>query len=327
MKEVSDLQISNFKKFIDSHERFIIAGHKEPDGDCVASCLGISYILEHLSKPFLIVNAGPFKRSEIKAFAPKFTDKIPFMTDADIKATGLIITDCSEISRIGDLDADFEAHDKFIIDHHKTASVQGDNTIIDPSAPAAACIVQQIYEKIIGKPSKEHAEILFFGMGTDTGFFRFLDTSSSTVFDAASRLVEAGANPRELYSKMTGGKPFMTRKLLGIMLDRAQQFCNGKLVVTYETMEDTKKYGQEGRDSDALYTLMLAVEGVEAVLFVRQETEFSCTLGFRSKESCDVSAIASKFGGGGHKNASGASTEGRIDSLIPQIVKEFSKVL
>ena len=92
-------------------------------------------------------------------------------------------------------------------------------------------------------------------------------------------------------------------------------------------MEDTKKFGAEGRDSDALYSLLLAVEGVEAVLFVRQETENTCTAGFRSKNAVDVSAIAAKFGGGGHKNASGLSVEGKIDTLIPQILKEFAKVL
>ena len=111
------------------------------------------------------------------------------------------------------------------------------------------------------------------------------------------------------------------------MLERAERYYNGKLAVTWETMEDTKKYGQDGRDSDSLYSLMLDVEGIEAVLFVRQETEHSCTLGLRSREDCDVSAIAAKFGGGGHKNAAGASTEGKIETLVPAILKEFAKVL
>ncbi|MBQ1727468.1 MAG: bifunctional oligoribonuclease/PAP phosphatase NrnA, partial [Treponema sp.] len=62
-------------------------------------------------------------------------------------------------------------------------------------------------------------------------------------------------------------------------------------------------------------------------LFLRQETEENCTAGFRSRDKCDVSAIASKFGGGGHKNASGASIQGRIETLLPAIIKEFSKVL
>lgn len=324
---ISEKQIDNFKKFLDSHESFIIAGHKEPDGDCISSCMGLSYIVEKTGKPYIMINAGPFKRNEIKKYAEYFRNDIPFMTQDERNSCGLIITDCSEISRLGEIDGDLKGFDTFIIDHHKTAEVQGDNTIIDPTSPAAACLVQQLFEAVVGKMTPEQANTIFFGICTDTGFFRFLTDNSSEVFRGTARLVEAGANPRTTYQQMTSGKPWSTRKLLSIMLDRAERYCNGRLVVTYETMEDTRKYGQEGRDSDAFYSLMLEVEGVEAVLFVRQETERSCTLGLRSRDRCDVSAIAQKFGGGGHKNASGASTEGRADTLIPQIIKEFAKVL
>ena len=112
-----------------------------------------------------------------------------------------------------------------------------------------------------------------------------------------------------------------------ILLDKAETYHNGKLIVTYETMEDTKNHGIEGRDSDALYSLLLSVKDVEAVAFIRQDTPTTCTAGLRSIDRVDVSAVAAKFGGGGHKNASGLSTDGVLDKLIPEIVKEFGKVL
>lgn len=327
MNIISKNQISSFKKFIDSHETFIIAGHKEPDGDCVSSCLGISFILEHFNKPYIIFNLGPFKRNEIKKFGDKFVNEIPFMSQTEIEECGLIIADCSELSRIGDTETDLKSFDTFIIDHHKTANVEGENNIIDSTSPAAACLVQQLFESLVGKPDEYQAYIFFFGLATDTGYFRYLTTDSSEVFKASARLVDYGANPKKIYQEITSGKAWDTRKLLGILLNRAERYCNGKLVATYETMEDTKKYGQEGRDSDALYSLMLEVENVEAVVFLRQESEFNCTMGLRSKDDCDVSQIAAKFGGGGHKNASGASTEGRIETILPVVIKEFSKVL
>lgn len=320
-------QADSFMSFVERHDSFLIAGHKEPDGDCIASSLGISYILKHLNKPHLLLNAGPFKRTEIKKYAGLFTKNIPFMTKEESEKCGLIIVDCSEMQRLGELEGNIKGLDTFIVDHHKTADTSLPNTIIDSSCPAAALLVQQLYEAIVGKPSQKEADTLFFGISTDTGFFRYLNEKDGEVFQAASRLVQAGTSPRKTYQEMTGGKPWNTRKLLGIMLDRAELHCNGKLVTTYEKIEDTHKYGQDGRDSDALYTLMLAVEGVEAVLFLRQETEENCTVGFRSRDKCDVSAIASKFGGGGHKNASGASIQGRIETLLPAIIKEFSKVL
>ncbi len=325
---ISKQQIDSFLHFITSHETFIIVGHKEPDGDCISSSLGVSFILSKKQKNFIMLNAGPFKRTEIKNYAPLFKNSLPFMTKDERDATGLIIVDCSEFSRLGEIDGDLKGFDTFIIDHHKTASVpDGAESIIDPTSPAAACLVQQLFEALVGLPSREEAHTLFFGMATDTGFFRYLNANDAEVFRLAANLTENGAVPRQIYQEMTGGKQWNTRKLLGILLDRAERYCNGKLVLSYEKIEDTKKYGQGGRDTDAFYTLMLATEGVEAVVFLRQESDFNCTAGFRSKTNCDVSAIAAKFGGGGHKNASGASIEGIIENLIPAIIKEFSKVL
>ena len=168
---------------------------------------------------------------------------------------------------------------------------------------------------------------MFFGICTDTGFFRFLTDNSSEVFAAVSRLVASGADPRTTYREINSGKPYSTRKLLGILLGKAERYLDGRLVVTWESLEDTKKWGLEGRDSDSLYQLMLSAKGVEAVVFLRQDTETTCTGGFRSQDKIDVSLVASKFGGGGHKNASGMSCNGRVETLIPQIVKEFARIM
>ena len=326
MNIITDAQTETFLQFLSSHNFFYVIGHKEPDGDCIYSCLGMAALLDAKKLPYQLLSAGPFKRTEIRDKAELFTNVPTFLSEPERKRTGLLILDCSEMSRLGEIDGDLEGLDTFIVDHHKTASVT-ENCIIDPTSPATATLVQQLYEKLVGKPPKEVADLLFFGMATDTGYFRFLKDDSAEVFMAAARLVEAGANPRQIYDRMTGGKAYNTRKLLGIMLNRAERYYNNKLVITYETMEDTRKYGQEGRDSDALYSLLLACDGVEAVVFLRQETEHNCTAGFRSRDAVDVSAIAAKFGGGGHKNASGASVEGKLETLIPAICKEFAKVL
>lgn len=326
MQIIPDEKIKEFEDFLSAHSFFYVIGHKEPDGDAIFSCLGMADLLKKKGLKYQLLSAGPFKRTEIKSKAELFSNTVKVPNDTAPEKRAVIILDCSELSRLGDLEGDITKFDKYIVDHHKTADVS-DHCIIDASSPATACLVQQIYEKTIGKPSKETAENLFFGLSTDTGYFRFLKEDSAEVFRSAARLVEAGANPRKTYDAMTSGKAYNTRKLLGLMLSRTERYCNNKLAITYETMEDTKKFGQEGRDSDALYSLLLAVDGIEAVVFVRQDTEHTCTAGFRSRDDVDVSLIAAKFGGGGHKNASGLSTEGTLENLIPLIRKEFEKVL
>lgn len=328
MSTFNNSDAENFRSFIQNHDFFFICGHKEPDGDCIASCLGLAAILDNFKKPYQLLSAGPFKRAEIKRFEEKFSSVMEFQSQDERNRTGLIITDCSEIHRLGEIDGDLEGFDIFIIDHHKTAETPANAvSFIDSTAPACAYLVQLFYESLCGKVPLELAENLFFGFCTDTGYFRFLDKNSSEVFQAVSRLIESGVSPRETYKIINSGRPYSTRKLLGIMLNRAEQYLNGRLIVTYETMNDTKLYGQEGRDSDSLYQLLLSSEGVEAVVFLRQETENTCTGGFRSQDKVDVSTVAAKFGGGGHKNASGMATEGKLETLIPAIVKEFARIM
>ena len=325
---ITEQEFNSFKNFINNHNFFIVIGHKEPDGDCISSCLGIAEILKHYNKQYQLLSAGPFKRTEIQKFEKQFTNEMEFLSEEERKQTGLIICDCSEMHRLGEIEGDLKNLDTFVIDHHKTAEIPNNaESIIYSNSPAASLLVQLLYENCVGKLTEKIAKILYFGLMTDTGFFRFLTNKDTETFLASARLVEAGANPRETYDEITSGKSYQSRKLLGVMLNHAETYLDGKLIVTYETLEDTKKYGQEGRDSDALYSALLAVKNVEAVVFIRQETDSNCTAGFRSKDRVDVSSVAAKFGGGGHKNASGLSTQGKIETLIPAIVKEFARII
>lgn len=331
MKIITDEQAQQFKDFIQAYDSFIIVGHKEPDGDCIASSLGVAAILKKMGKPYQLISAGPFKRTELNDYEKLFGRQATLLQTG--KKTAMIIVDCGEFKRIGEiffqdtLITDMSTLPAFFIDHHKTSSPESQTYIIEPTSPATAYLVQQLYEKLVGPLDKDTAQILFFGLCTDTGYFRFLEENSSDIFMAAARMVEAGVSPRNTYDIITNGKPFSTRKLLGVLLERSTQYYDGKLIITYETQEDTRRYGGEGRDSDSLYQLLLSCMGVEAVVFIRQETDQSCTMGLRSKDQVDVSTIATSFGGGGHKNASGCSTPGTIDELIPKLLAEFEPVL
>ncbi|MDR1785596.1 MAG: bifunctional oligoribonuclease/PAP phosphatase NrnA [Spirochaetaceae bacterium] len=325
MNLLTAAQAESFKRFLDAHGAFVIAAHKEPDGDGLASCLGVAALVSNLGKRSYLFSAGPFKRPEIKCWEKFFPKKLP-PAAGDEDNPGLIIVDCSEKERLGEINLDLTTIDTFILDHHRTSAQGQAQAIIDPAAPSTTVVVQQLYEHLIGPVDGDTARTLFFGLATDTGFFRFISPGEGEALRAAARLVDGGADPRRIYDAMNGGKPFLTRKLLGLMLDRAEQKFNGRVIYTYETAQDTAKLGQFGRDSDALYQLLLSVDKVEAVLVVREETDKKCTAALRSRGDIDVSAIAAKFGGGGHKNAAGLSTEGSVQFLLKGILGEFAKI-
>lgn len=331
MQIIPEENYQALKKFIENHDFFLIIGHKDPDGDCVASCLGIAGILDFFKKKYQLLNAGPFKRVEIASYSDFFSSEMEFLDEEERHHTGLIITDCSDLSRVGEIDGDLKNLDTFVIDHHLSSeplsTAQG---YVNPKAPACAYLIQLFYEKLAGPLPEELAKTIFFGISTDTGFFRFISANcdeSVDIMNACARLISYGADPRTTYNLVNNGKPYATRKLLGVLLSKAERYLNNRLVITYETLDDTKKYGQEGRDSDALYQLLLSAKDVQAVVFLRQDTPLTCTAGLRSLDKIDVASVAAKFGGGGHKNAAGLSCEGVIDTLIPSIVKEFARIL
>jgi len=139
-------------------------------------------------------------------------------------------------------------------------------------------------------------------------------------------MVHHGANPKEIYKIINGGKSFSSRVLLGNILSRTESFFDGKLLISYETLKEFKKYGFEGRDSDSLNKMLLSIEGVEAVVIIRQECADNCTVSLRSMDKVDVSKIAADFGGGGHKNASGFTMKGKISNIQKVLLKTFKEI-
>jgi len=313
-------------QFIKTGSVFIIAGHKEPDGDCVGSQLALRSALLRLGKEAVVCSAGPFKRTELKKYANQFTDVIPKNENQKV-----IIVDCSSMERTGDLQEAIKEYPCAVIDHHavvnhgNSSAPQGPN-FIDAESPSCTLLIEKIIIALGLELNKEEAELLLFGLCTDTGFFRHLTEKNAQVFLAAARMVQCGASPKGVYSIMNGGKSLNSRLLLGHILVRTESHFDGKLMVSHETLDEYNTYGFEARDSDNLNRMLQSIEGVEAVVIIRQESADNCTVSLRSNDKIDVSAIAASHGGGGHKNASGLAMKGTISSVKQIITESFSKI-
>ncbi|GHV80288.1 phosphoesterase [Spirochaetia bacterium] len=311
-------------EFIRGGSKFLLAGHKEPDGDCVGSQLALASVLQRMGKTAVPCSVGPFKRTEIKSYAPLF---IPQPGDAERNGARLIILDCSCRERTGDLAPFVEGLPTAVIDHHATSDRSVPLLYLNPEAPSTTFLVLDLIEALGLSPTAEEAELLFFGLATDTGFFRHVDQEGAETFRCASRLISAGASPKKVFQAINGGKSLDSRILMGKVLSAARSFFGGKLLLSTESLEDTKRFGLEGRDSDNLYQLLQSVAGMEAIVIIRQESPENCTVGFRSRDAVDVGAIAAGFGGGGHKNAAGLSIAGTIAEIEPKILEAFRNVL
>jgi phosphoesterase RecJ-like protein len=254
----------------------------------------------------------------------RFADKPPDLPRDGLR---LIVADCSGLDRVGDeLAAALEGLPTCFIDHHKTNTVSGPR-YINGEAPATASLVLALWEAFDEPLPRETAEHLLLSLCTDTGFFRHLDETGAAAFLDAQKLVAAGGSPKKVFAALNGGRTLASRQLLGTVLARAESFFDGRLMVSVEELSETERYGRENRDSDMLYQLLQSVSGVEAIAIVRDDGGGNCAVGLRSKDAVDVSQIAQKLDGGGHKNASGALVAGTIAEVKERVVGLFKEFI
>lgn len=307
--------------FIDRHGPFYVIGHKEPDGDCIGSQLALASFLKRSGKRAYLCSAGPFSRNEILPYESRFLLDAP--PEKPSERAAALILDCSSLQRIGSVAESLPKVPIAFIDHHAAGSAIGDVLFIDDSAASVTAMVLLLIEAMGGRPNKEEAEYLLFGLGTDTGYFRHLDENSMETFEVAARLVAAGASPKKMYNLMYGGKSLLSRRLMGEILTRTEPHFDGAVLISFVTLQDQQRYGLASRDSDTLYQLLMSVSGCEAAMIIRQEGETDCTVGLRARDRIDVGSIASSFGGGGHRLAAGLSIRGGLEEVKKKLTAAF----
>jgi len=292
----------------------------------VGSQLALRSALVRMGKEATVSSAGPFKRAELKNYEDKFTEITGEKDNSNVK---IIVVDCSGMDRTGSLQEFLKTFPCAIIDHHEAGthppSTAQQPIYVDAASPSCTLLIERLIIALGLEPTNEEADLLLFGLCTDTGFFRHLTEKNAFVFEAAARMVQRGASPKEIYKIMNGGKSLNSRLLMGNVLSRTESHFDGRLLLSYETLKEFKKYGFEGRDSDNLNKMLLSVEGVEAVVIIRHECADSCTVSLRSADKIDVSKIAASLGGGGHKNASGLTMKGNVSKIKKIIIKTFKK--
>lgn len=311
-------------EFINTGSKFIIAGHKEPDGDCIGSQLALRSALLRLGKTVLVYSAGPLDRSELKYYKNLFDTP----TEKKLEGVRAIIVDSSGIDRTGDLQTYLENLPCAIIDHHSAVtyppSTPRSPVYVDPNSPSCTLLIEKLITALGLEITKEEAELLFFGLCTDTGFFRHLTEHDAQVFEFTARMLNHGSSPKKAFYAMTGGKTLDSRILIGHILSRIESYFDGRLLISYETLEDYNAYGYKERDSDSLNQILMSIENVEAIAIIRQECDGNCAVSLRSVDKIDVAKLASSFGGGGHRNASGLTLRGDISKVKQIILDSFS---
>ncbi|PIU68173.1 MAG: bifunctional oligoribonuclease/PAP phosphatase NrnA [Armatimonadetes bacterium CG07_land_8_20_14_0_80_40_9] len=307
-------------KIIKGEQRFIVTSHINPDGDSIGSILALGLALRKVGKEVTIFSFDPIPK--VYNFLPRIdliTRDIPFSLPKVV-----IVLDCGEIdSMIPSLSKLITPSSIVInIDHHQGNSKFGDYCYLDPKA---AAVGEQIY-KIIGllgiRIDKEIAPSLYVAILTDTGSFKFINTTADT-FRIASSLVKSGANPALISQKVYENKPLGLVRLMGLALTTLKLNKKRELAYLTITQDMLKKSKINNPEVRVITDFIRSIQGLKVVLVFRETKGKEIKVSLRSKgEEIDVNRIASKFGGGGHQAAAGCTLKGPIEEMKMKVLEE-----
>jgi phosphoesterase RecJ-like protein len=299
-----------FVEIVRTHQRFLLTTHVRPDGDAVGSVLAMGAALEQLGKDVIIVTDFELPRSlrfldpggKIKRLGKDIS------AEEAAAAEVLMVLDTSAWAQLGAMGDVIRATRavKVVLDHHVSGDDLGAEAFKGADAEATGALVFEAAERLGAEITAPMAEALFVALATDTGWFRFASTRTGT-FRLAARLAEAGAVPHRLYKGLYENDSFGRLQLIGRALARAQTELGGRLIYTWLTQADFAESGAVPADSEDIINLTLSVGGTEAAVILVEQPAGGVKISFRSRSDLDCSRMAEQFGGGGHRNAAGAS--------------------
>lgn len=312
--------ISEIAKCLQQRNRFAITSHARPDGDAIGSELGLALALREAGKEVAIVNADPHPSNYSKLPG---TETIQIATRLEGHFDAVVVLECSNLGRTGlqNLEQYFVVN----IDHHPKNEGYGDLRWFDAEAAAVGEMVYHLLERAEIPVSPQVATNLYVSLVSDTGSFKFSNTTART-FSIASSLVEAGADPGRIAELVYMNQPESRLRLLSRLLESLEFHPSRKISWMKMDRRMLDQAGASARDTEGLVNYALGIEGVlMCALFREEEDCFRASL--RSKGELDIGSVAESLGGGGHRNAAGVTLTGNYSEVRDRVIRELEKKL
>ncbi len=313
--------LSQVVELIENKSNFAITTHVRPDGDGIGSSLGLCWLLRSLGKTAEVIVRDPIPVSYTSLPG---ADEIRIVSEIDKQYDAVLVIECSDITRPGirNLENQFTVN----IDHHSTSEHFGTINWIDATASAVGEMIYNLCKAIGGRISKEIAECVYMALVTDTGSFHFANTTERTL-KVASELIKVGVRPAQISEAVYNSYPWSRIELMREVLATVKRNENGKVAWMRQTLEMAKKADSVDGDNNGFVNIPLAAAEVEATVYMRESSPNCYRVSLRSKGNVNVARVAEKFGGGGHKNASGCRVEGDWDVKEREILNELTKAV
>lgn len=310
------------KKALKGARNALIVSHIDPDGDSIGSMIALGMILDKIGIPAYFYSQDGVPR--IYRFLPGI-DKVRNRVDPNQRFDLLFAVDASDLKRLGDKIEPKEISKIIInIDHHPDNTKYGDINYVEKSSSTAE-LIYKLTKYLKVKIDRETAENLYVALITDTGNYRYENTSIAT-FNMASDMLKAGVDTHEITTRIYDTKTIAGIRVQAAALATLEVSPDRKAAWATVSQEMMERVGAKGEDLVGLVDQIRSIEGIEVAILFREDNG-KVKVNFRSKEKISVSAIAKRFGGGGHIRAAGAILEEDIETVKKKVIAEVLKYL
>lgn len=309
------MTLNDVAKILLEKDNFEILTHDHPDGDCLGSGYGLCLGLQQLGKNARVVTTDVVKLYDFLKNGVK---------NQDFEAEYIVSVDVADEKLLGYNQEKYQGKINLAIDHHLVNVVEADLKYVDSTASAAAEIVFQLLKLMNVEITKDIANCLYTGICTDTGCFKYSNTSGKTLRIAAE-LLELGCD-RDYINRIF----FDTKTKKHIELEKQLYediiyCCDGQCAIIYTTLEMEKFMSKE--DMEGISSIPRGIEGVEMGITIREKEEGLCKVSVRTHGKYDACEFCKQFGGGGHKCASGCAINGSLQDVIDILIEAAERTV
>lgn len=317
-------EYQEFDNIVKNAKNILIMSHVNPDGDTLGSmCALYATILKQYKKKaeMLILSKLP----KVYEFLPnilgaKTLDKFDKSREYDL----VVSVDVASIDRLVDAQILFEkAKYNINIDHHRTNNNYGKLAIVEPKASSTGEVIYKMIKELGWQTNMDYITSVYTAILTDTGGFRFENTSSE-VFRIAAELTDAGIDPKELYRKCYESKTRGMVSFQGYCISKAVFSKDEKIAYTIVYKKDIERFAVGDDATDGIAEALRAIITTDVSFVVKEVDSKICKISMRSKK-LNIADVCTKFGGGGHKYAAGCTIRASCDEAVKKLLAEIDK--
>ena len=309
------MTIEKVVDFLKANDNFEILTHNYPDGDCLGSGYGLCLALQQLGKNARVITT---------ALPKDFKFLLNGVKEQDFKAECIVSVDVADEKLLGCNQEKYQGKIDLCLDHHKSNRVDAPLKFVDDTSAAACEIIYRILTEMGVTVTKEIADCLYTGISTDTGCFRYTNTTATTLRICAE-LLEYGCDSGYINKVMFETKSKKRIELEREIYDRMIFCCDDKCAIIYTTLEMTK--GLEDEDTEGISSIPRQIEGVKMGITIREKPDGIYKVSVRTNGDIDACQFCKQFGGGGHAAASGCTLNGELQGVIDTLIEAAERTL